>query len=419
MIQLYRQHREVTGTVRLPASKSISNRALIIRALSGEDTPITNLSDAADTQVLLRLLETTPDTYDVGHAGTTFRFLLSHLALQPGRHVLTGSERMQQRPIGPLVDALRDLGAAITYLNREGYPPLLIETGKLTRKSHLVIPATVSSQFISSLLMVAPLLPDGLRLSLEGNIVSRSYIEMTLAIMATFGVSHSWEGQEIIVPRQTYRMHPFEVESDWSAASYFYAIAAFADSAEITLAGLRKNSLQGDAAIAEIMEIFGVHTVFDETGAHLTKVPGLLPPMMEWDFLNCPDIAQTVAVICAGTGVRGLFSGLETLSIKETDRIAALKTELAKIGASFVRFSPRFAKKSAKTHYYITPNETALPFDPPVFDTYDDHRMAMAFAPLAILYKIGIRHPEVVKKSYPGFWGGLQELGIVVESLKS
>ncbi len=405
MIQVSRPHSRIEGTVVLPASKSISNRVLLIRALSGSDAPLTHLSEAADTRILQQLLAIESGTFDTGHAGTTFRFLLSYLCLRPGIHVLTGSERMQQRPVGPLVTALRQLGARITYLNKEGYPPLQIEASALDGDSHLSIPATVSSQFISSLLLIAPLLPKGLRLQLRGKIVSRSYIDMTLSIMAYFGVQHRWEAQNIIVPPQTYRMRPFEVESDWSAASYFYAIAALSNEARLFLPGLKQQSLQGDAAIARIMLSFGVETEFLPEGALLRKRSAPVSTSVEIDFLPCPDIAQTVAVVCAGTGIKGKFSGLDTLSIKETDRIAALQNELAKVGAFFKQ------DEASTGSYILTPPAAISSAEVPVFKTYEDHRMAMAFAPLSVLMPIAIQHPEVVGKSFPAFWEALEALG--------
>ncbi len=412
--QLHKPNRKIQGHLRLTGSKSISNRALIIRALSGEDFPIEQLAKANDTDLMMALLASDETVRDAGPAGTTFRFLTAYLSLQEGSQILTGTERMKQRPIGVLVEALRQLGANIEYLEEEGYPPLRIgEPSDLGKNNELRISAGTSSQFISALLMIAPVLPQGLRLHLDGKIVSRSYIEMTLGLMRHFGVTHEWEGQTISIQPQAYIPKPFVAEADWSAASYHYAMAAFADELDLQLDGLFENSFQGDAALAEIMEQFGVHSEFNETGVRLTKTGAALPPMFEWDFILCPDIAQTMAVICAGLGVQGLFTGLETLSIKETDRIQALKNELGKVTAYLSKLPARFSPNSNKE--YFTVEGTASFGDVPTFDTYEDHRMAMAFAPLAMLGQIKIEDPMVVIKSYPAFYEDLELLGFVVE----
>lgn len=412
--QLHKPNRKIQGHLRLTGSKSISNRALIIRALSGEDFPIEQLAKANDTDLMMALLASDEIVRDAGPAGTTFRFLTAYLALQEGNQILTGTERMKQRPIGVLVEALRQLGANIEYLEEDGYPPLRIgEPNDLGKSNELRISAGTSSQFISALLMIAPVLPNGLRLHLEGKIVSRSYIEMTLGLMRHFGVSHEWEGQMISIKPQSYEPKPFIAEADWSAASYHYAMAAFADELDLQLDGLFENSFQGDAALVEIMEQFGVHSEFNETGVRLTKTGAALPPMFEWDFILCPDIAQTMAVICAGLGVQGLFTGLETLSIKETDRIQALKNELGKVSAYLSKLPARFSPNSNKEYYTV--EGTAAFSTIPTFDTYEDHRMAMAFAPLAMMGQIKIEDPMVVIKSYPAFYEDLELLGFVVE----
>ena len=322
-----KKDKNVKGVIELESSKSISNRVLIINKLCKEKFDIKRLSGAKDTQTLLSLLSQNETTFDAGHAGTTFRFMTAFLATQEGTQIMTGSERMQQRPIGDLVSALNSLGADIHYLKNEGYPPLQINTPKsFGENNKLSIAASVSSQFITALLLIAPTLPKGLILTLEGNIVSRSYIEMTLALMQNFGVSHTWEGNTISILPQEYEAKDFTVESDWSAASYYFSIAAFSDDLDLQLIGLQENSLQGDSIITEMMEQFGVKTTFTEHGLHLTK-SGEKTALFEWDFILCPDIAQTLAVACAGTGITGLFSGLETLRVKETDRILALKNE--------------------------------------------------------------------------------------------
>lgn len=402
--------RSIVGSLSLTGSKSISNRALLIRALAPEPFEIKRLAAAHDTELMQALLASDDTVRDAGPAGTTFRFLTAYLALQPGEQLLTGTERMKQRPIGVLVDALRKLGARIEYEEQEGYPPLRIgEAESLDTVSRLEIPADTSSQYISALLMIAPVLPRGLELSLTGKIVSRSYIEMTLALMAYFGVTAEWDGHTIRVQPQSYQSRPFTVEADWSAASYHYALAAFADELDLQLDGLFADSVQGDAALVEIMEQFGVTSTFNDTGVHLSRSDKPITKMFEWDFIRCPDIAQTMAVVCAGLGVHGLFTGLQTLSIKETDRIAALKQELSKVKAYFSKLPLRFSPV-AKKQYYMIEGKADLS-EVPTFDTYEDHRMAMAFAPLAMFGDIRINDPMVVRKSYPHFYEDLKRLG--------
>jgi len=410
---IHKPNKHLKGRIYLDGSKSISNRILIIRALSGKSFSIDHLSTSNDTTTLDRLLREAKDgaILDAGAAGTTFRFLTAYLSLQPGTQVLTGSARMKQRPIGVLVEAMRQLGAQIEYLDKEGYPPLKIHTPGVLQDAKLQIAASVSSQYISALLMIAPTLPQGLELELTGKIVSRPYIEMTLQLMQSFGVIHEWDEQTIRISPQVYQARDCRVEADWSAASYYYAMAAFADELDLRLEGLDEESLQGDAVVAEIMEQFGIQSQFSEGGVRLQK-SGDIALMFEWDFIKCPDIAQTLAVICAGLGVQGLFSGLETLKIKETDRIAALQNELAKVQSWFSKLPARFSKKSSKD-YYMIEGESVI--EAPVFATYEDHRMAMAFAPLAMLGKISIEEPMVVAKSYPQFYEDLESLGFEVE----
>ncbi len=410
--------RSIRGAIELASSKSISNRILIIRALSEAPFAIHRLANAKDTQLLNALLESNAPVRDAGAAGTTFRFLTAWLSLQEGEQVLTGTERMKQRPIGALVDALRAIGADIQYVEKEGYPPLRIgaPTG-MGKTRELTVPANISSQYISALLLIAPALPDGLKLTLDGEIVSRPYIEMTLNLMAAFGVTHHWEGNVIDVKAQTYRDQTaglgFTIEADWSAASYYYAMAAISDEADLFLGGLYENSLQGDAVLSDIMRKFGVQTHFEADGIRLVKAAGTTPPaFFEYDFVKCPDIAQTLAVVCAALGTQGLFTGLDTLRIKETDRIAALQTELQKTGVYLSKMPPRFSKKTEK-EYYMIEGKSELT-STPVFDTYEDHRMAMAFAPLAMLGPIAVAEAGVVEKSYPDFWEDLQGIGFVV-----
>ena len=406
----------IQGEIDLTTSKSLSNRALIIRALSGEDFPIHKLAASKDTTTLLQLLKSKEETLDTGAAGTTYRFMTAYLSLQEGTQILTGSERMKQRPIGALVEALNKLGAHIEYLENEGYPPLKINSPKGFNNNQLSISAGTSSQFISALLMIAPTLPNGLELTLEGKIVSRSYIEMTLRLMQYFGVSHEWKDNVITIRTQKYQSKEYTVEADWSAASYHYAFAAFAKHLDLQISGLTNQKIQGDAILPEMMEKFGITTTYNEKGIHLSKSGKAPASLFEWDFILCPDIAQTLAVVCGGLGVQGLFTGLETLSIKETDRIQALQDELAKVQVWFSKLPPRFSKKSNKTYYMI---EGKAAVNEPTFPTYEDHRMAMAFAPLAMLGTIHIEDPMVVVKSYPNFYEDMELLGFEVTRGKS
>lgn len=392
-------------SIRLPASKSESNRALIISALSPENVALENLSEARDTQTMQRLLGSGGKVMDVLDAGTTMRFLTAYFAVTGQEKTMTGTPRMQERPIGLLVDALRSLGAKISYTRQEGYPPLEISGPFEQKKSKLQIRGNVSSQYISALLMIAPALPDGLQLQLNGKVGSRPYIEMTLQLMERFGVTAQWEGDTIHVPAgQNYTAGSYTVESDWSGASYWLSMVALAERAEISLLGLRPNSLQGDIRILEIMEGVGVGHHWEDGKLQLFKQDA--QSEIKVDFTHCPDLAQTVAVACAAKGIRGIFSGLESLRIKETDRIAALQEQLAKIGAAMQEISEGV--------WELQPSQQ-LPADMVQIHTYDDHRMAMAFAPLATRIPLMIEEPLVVNKSYPRFWEDLQKAGFALK----
>lgn len=410
---IYKPNRQIVGSIHLTGSKSISNRALIIRALCKEDFEISALAIAHDTDLMQQLLKSDSVIRDAGPAGTTFRFLTAYLSLQPGMQILTGTERMKARPIGVLVNVLRQLGANIEYLEKEGYPPLKIDSpNTFGTNAPIRISAGTSSQYISALLMIAPTLKNGLEMILEGKIVSRPYIEMTLNLMQYFGVSHQWEGNVIKIKPQAYKARPFRVEADWSAASYYYALAAFADKLDLQLDGLFQNSVQGDSVLVEMMEHFGIKTTFNKSGLCLTKAAKKISRSdFDWDFLRCPDLAQTLFVVCGGKGRQGYFTGLETLRIKETDRIYAMQKELAKVGVKLEEAK----KKSAQTDklYYQVNGQVAV-HDHPFFDTYEDHRMAMALAPLAMFGDIKIAEPEVVGKSYPDFWKDLESLGFLI-----
>jgi 3-phosphoshikimate 1-carboxyvinyltransferase len=387
----------------LPASKSISNRVLIMNALAGGKSALHNLSDANDTQLMLRLINSPDSIIDIEDAGTTMRFLTAYFSITNQQKTLTGTSRMKERPIGILVNALRTLGAAIEYTEKDGYPPLKIKgfNGQLTNQ--IRIRGDVSSQFISALMMTAPLLPQGLTLELEGKIGSRPYIEMTASLMKQFGVQSEFTGNTINVAPQQYKASEFTVESDWSGASYWFLFAALADDAEILLPRISLNSLQGDRAIVDIMKSLGVHaTTMDNNKLKLTKTKQATE--LHWDFTHCPDLGQTVAVACAAKGVKGFFTGLESLRIKETDRIAALQNELRKIGADLI--------EQDSAHWNLIPSAT-LPSSAS-FETYKDHRMAMAFAPLAAMMDVVIENPGVVKKSYPRYWDDLKSFGLPI-----
>lgn len=318
---------KVEGTIQLDGSKSISNRALIIQALCKEPFTISGISSSDDSSTLAELLQSEAHTLDAHHAGTTYRFMTAYLAVQGKHRILTGSERMQERPIGPLVEALRSIGADIRYTEKEGYPPLEFgERNEADFSNTVTIAGTMSSQYISALLMIAPTLSNGLTISIEGDLVSRPYLEMTLQMMQYFGVESTWKDESTIeVLPQAYQPRDFHVEADWSAASYYYSICALAEEAHITLKGLHKESMQGDSAIAKIASRFGVETSYADDGSISISKENDPAKTFEYDFLLCPDLAQTVAVMSAGSGSDSVFTGLQTLKIKETDRIAALK----------------------------------------------------------------------------------------------
>ena len=322
-------------TVNLPSSKSESNRALIINALSKQKGSVQNLSDARDTQTLIRLLDSRDFTFDVLDAGTTMRFLTAYLAVTSDSRILTGTARMQERPIKILVDALKKIGAKIEYLGKDGYPPIQIAGIERQLTNQIEIKGNISSQYISAILMIAPVLSNGLAVTITGKIGSKPYIDMTLKLMEHFGVVSASKGNTIFIKNQNYTANNFTVESDWSAASYWYSIFALADDLqELHLPNLKEKSFQGDQAIAKLMEHFGVTTKYTEDGVTLTK-SNIINGHFKDNFTDCPDLAQTIIVLCAAKGISGEFFGLESLKIKETDRTKALQTELGKIGADF------------------------------------------------------------------------------------
>jgi 3-phosphoshikimate 1-carboxyvinyltransferase len=398
-ITLFPRSSSFSEIIPLPASKSESNRALVINALAnGTIENLSNLAEARDTQTMIRLLAENGPEADVLDAGTTMRFLTAYYAVTGTMKTMTGTPRMCERPIGILVDALRTLGADITYLIQEGYPPMHLNGFSFKGNREISIRGDVSSQFISALLMVAPLLPDGLKLQITGALGSKPYIEMTLAQMEHFGIQATadWSTGTIEIPAQKYALQPFAVESDWSGASYWYSMVALSpfEDSSLELLGLKEDSLQGDSAIKAIMEPLGVKSTYTGRGYLLTKIPA--QASLAWDFTDCPDLAQTICVVSAVKNIPLTLTGLESLKVKETDRVLALQNELKKLGATLV-------EKVVNHLYEVTGNFAAISTIDPI-ETYDDHRMAMAFAPVAMHKEITLLDPAVVNKSYPSFW---------------
>jgi len=406
--QISKNDKKVYGTINLPASKSIANRALIIHALSYSPYEIKNLSDSDDTKVLKKVLESNTNLFDIGHAGTAMRFLTAFLSQIVGEWILTGSDRMKQRPIKVLVDALNELGAKIEYVENEGFPPLRILGSHLKGKI-LELDGSISSQYISALLMIAPTLEDGLTLRLKNKITSRSYIEMTLKLMKQFGVDAIWKGSEIRIPQQKYKPIDYTVEGDWSGASYWYEILSLADEGEIQLPNLHLISLQGDCNIAPWFKPFGVESETHDGGIIIRKTGNIQPKKLTLDFLENPDMAQTMAVLCVMKEVPFHFTGLETLKIKETNRIAALQNELSKFGAQLTE--PKHGELEWDGTFPFKKQEV------PFISTYHDHRMALAFAPAAFFGKVEIDDPMVVTKSYPAYYEDLKHVGFEVSEV--
>lgn len=403
-------------TVNLPASKSISNRALIINALSGSKLTPGNMSDCDDTEVMLDALSGMPPVIDIKAAGTAMRFMTAYLAVTEGEHVLTGTERMQQRPIKALVDALRYIGADIDYGRVPGYPPLRIRGRKLDG-GYLEIQGGISSQYISALLMIAPVLAKGLELKLCGEIVSRPYIDLTLCMMRDFGADVDWVSVDTIkVAPKPYGPKEFFIENDWSAASYWYEMLVLCknDESEVMLTGLTDGSRQGDSAIKYLFSMLGVRTMFKtrEKGVPTTvtlKLVETKPPRLDYDFVNQPDMVQTMVVCCALAGIPFRFTGLSSLKIKETDRVEALKTEMRKLG---------YVIRETGIGELSWDGERCEPDADVIIKTYEDHRMAMAFAPASMVFPgLKIDNPQVVRKSYPHFWDDLKLAGFNIKEI--
>lgn len=396
----------ISATIQLPSSKSISNRALIINALGKGTYRPENLSECDDTRVMVRALEAKEgETIDIMAAGTAMRFLTAYLSVTPGSRIITGTERMKQRPIQVLVNALRELGADIEYVSSEGFPPLRI-TGTLLSQSHISLPGHVSSQYISALLMIAPTLKEGLTVTLTGDIISRPYINLTLQLMNDFGAKASWTSEhELRVEPQPYQSIPYYIESDWSAASYWYQMAALANHAEIILPGLFKDSYQGDSKVADIFRSLGIETLYGDKTVTLRK-SGKTAERLDYNFIDQPDLTQTFVVTCALMGIPFRFTGLQSLKIKETDRMAALICEMKKLG--YVLQESEGSILSWEGERCERSNEA--------IDTYEDHRMAMAFAPACLtMDNLYINNPHVVTKSYPSYWNDLKAAGFIIK----
>ncbi len=406
VVKISHPTKKINARIRIPGSKSESNRALILKALTGNRLQIEGLSSARDTQRLVQLLASDEKTIDVLDAGTSMRFLTAYCCAANQHKIITGTERMQQRPIAPLVTALQEMGFDIRYLGQQGFPPLEIVPVNMDKiENEAFIEGNVSSQFITALLLIAPFLPKGINLKFTTELTSKPYIEMTLKLLLHFGVEHHWANHAIAIQNTKLNEQAYEVSSDWSSASYWYSMAFLADEAEIFLEGLRNDWSQGDQIIADWMKRFGVITVFNTEGAILRKIKADYPKIIKINFKDNPDLAQTFAGIFAAAGVYGTFSGIESLKIKETDRVSALKNELNKMNIHF--------EYSEMYEFYQLKGELHLPTSP--IQTYHDHRMAMSFAPLGLLGPVEIENPEVVNKSYPGFWDDLVKAGFLIQ----
>ena len=394
------------GKIKITGSKSETNRLLFLQSLF-PNFKIQNKSNSDDSTIMQAALKSTSDFIDINHAGTAMRFLTSYFSQLEGREVtLTGSERMQQRPIKILVDALRSLGASIEYEKKQGYPPLRIK-GKKLDGGTISLPADISSQYISSLIMLGPILKAGIELNLEGTITSMPYINMTLDLLKRLGIKTEFKGHRILVKNISKSKNTIQVvESDWSSASYFFSIAALSDKAKIYLSNYKSNSLQGDSILRIIYKQLGVNSYFKGNNLILEKENISSPKRIKWDLSNAPDIAQTIAVSCYGLGVACDLEGLHTLKIKETDRLVALDTELSKLGAKI--------SVTNKSLHLASDQDFQKGI---TISTYNDHRMAMAFAPLALKIPLSVKKAEVVSKSYPSFWEDLNSLNFKIDKI--
>lgn len=398
-LKLSQYTKPLKGEITITGSKSESNRLLILQKLY-KNLQINNLGESDDTSVMRAALSSAEKVIDIHHAGTAMRFLTAYFSIVEGREtILTGSKRMKERPIKILVDALKSLGADIEYVENEGFPPIKIIGKKLTQNK-VTINGSVSSQYISALLLIAWSLKNGLEIEFEGKVTSIPYIKMTLALLSELDIENTWDENTIkVLPKTKVENKIITVESDWSSASYYYSLVALSNDAEITLKSYKKNSLQGDAVLAEIYKSFGVKTLFSDESITLSKSKNFSLSPLTLNLKNAPDIAQTIAVTCFGLGLSCHLTGLHTLKIKETDRLVALKIELEKFGVEvLITHECLTLKASSKVNKGIK------------VKTYNDHRMAMAFAPLLLKTSLEIEDSEVVSKSYPDFWKDIQKL---------
>ena len=397
--------KKIKGDIILPASKSISNRLLIIKALANQAFQISNLSNSDDTKVMLDAFDGNNEVIDIGHAGTAMRFLTAYYAAIGQKKIITGSERMKHRPIRELVDGLNQIGAEITYLEKEGFPPLQT-SGNPLQGNKISINGSISSQFITALLLIAPILPQGLTINITGRLISSSYVSLTLQLMKSFGIEASWEENTITITPQHYKGSDCTVEADWSGASYWYEIAALAQEADIVLHGLSSNSFQGDAALVYLFEKLGIRSTFQNHSVQLTKSKCDLR-FFEFDFINNPDLVQTFVVTLCLMNIPFRIFGAETLRVKETDRIAALQKEMLKLGFHIIETAPgvlEWNDKCLEQRKHIA------------IDTYKDHRMALAFAPAGLkISNIIINDAMVITKSYPNFWDDLTSVGFEIK----
>ena len=404
---LSKQNRILKGEIILPASKSISNRLLLIKALTKKDFEIFNLSYSDDTKDLIRIINTENDLINVGDSGSNLRFISAFLANKPGEWILTGSERIKNRPIGIITSSLKELGVKIEFLEKEGFPPVKIY-GTNLQGGNVELSGSLSSQFMSSLLLIAPTLPNGLNIKLKSKINAKSNIDMTLNLMRKFGIKSKWEGNNIIIKKQNYRSKDYIVESDWSSASYWYEMAAFADDTDIKLYGLKRNSIQGDSMIAELFKEIGIKTTFITGGVRLRKLKVLEKRKFEFNFSDFPDIIQTITVTLSALNIPFSLTGLETFIIKETNRIQSLKRELMKIGCNILVANDSISK-------YTVNNEENEFSTVKEFKICNDYRLALCLTPLALFKNIIIDDTAIVKKSYPGFWDDLQKTGFDIQ----
>ncbi|MCK0204547.1 3-phosphoshikimate 1-carboxyvinyltransferase [Ornithobacterium rhinotracheale] len=408
-MKLIHHSAEIFGEIEIGGSKSESNRWLILKKLFPEIKDIENIADAEDTKVLRSALQSDSREIDIHHAGTAMRFLTAYYALSKGKEViLTGSKRMQERPIAPLVEALRKAGADIEYVKKEGYPPLKI-TGRAIQPKHIEIQANLSSQYISALMLVAPKLRQGLKIKFTTELTSKPYIEMTKAQLESVGIKVEWFDDETgirVFPCRRIRRTNVVVESDWSSASYWYSMAALSKDCDITLSTYKKDSLQGDARLVPIYEkYFGVMTLWRNNKVILRKKTDFTPPeVIRLDLNKNPDLAQTIAITCAGLKIKAMLTGLHTLKIKETDRLVALQAELEKCGVKTIITGDSIELVSFENIWQT-----------PTIETYQDHRMALSFTPLAVIREMEIKEPEVVGKSYPNFWKDLERVGFNIQ----